>query len=784
MSYPITGQYNQQPPKSRLDPNATPFIPRESLLNGTSVRHTSPTFSLQSGMTKGSKHKSGFPQSVAITQGATVLFDSTKPSPPVDPKKLLPNSSCMQAKREQQNPNSQLDSNVLASNPNNLQPNSASMQDKLEEKYHNSWKTPTKAALISKGSKLNDAYDQPTTSIESSNIQHPSIIFDDKTPSELGTNIVVNNFIKNINDLYYSRRININKFITAIFNDLKRNANCLNDNHRKQILNVIPKINEIIDKVNLDSSPLIIILGSLAKTKVCYELNPKNTLIDKILNNLQIYTNYKENDWSALFYSQCIIAEQSLELIDTEHTNNLIIKFYNNIKQENLTISKPQNIDSILLSIVKFLKIGKLDKKSIVTQSVVKYLLQKTMSNVNGATPKFIGNSIYSISRLVEFPEFRQIISDNKNIIVLLLQELITNKFFQIGFINFDIIFYGLGLLSDNIYWHKKNTDAIKTLYNFFLEQIGTKVLEINIQHSNAIISGIIRLMSSNIITNNKPSKKFIRDILLNKIIANPSIINNKELYLYIYTISFFQEYLTKIELIRILQNITFFIPYVSHVTVYFASIGPLLARVYKELYNDNKNEKLLILNDKIRENIKAVWDYFKPYVKNFNQPAITAIHNTCSLIYEQTELTSLEVNYENTQTSPLENICIYIIKTLIPNYIKFNREYVADNIPPIDACLIYPDGGRVAIEIQGPGHYLDDNCEYPNGKTLLKRARMERKNISVIEVNSTTDTTDSNYYIKIASYLIKLLLENNIEIRPKYYGNIPQLLRDAGITF
>jgi hypothetical protein len=51
-----------------------------------------------------------------------------------------------------------------------------------------------------------------------------------------------------------------------------------------------------------------------------------------------------------------------------------------------------------------------------------------------------------------------------------------------------------------------------------------------------------------------------------------------------------------------------------------------------------------------------------------------------------------------------------------------------------------------------------------------------------VIEVNATTFMGYDDY-IETATYLINILLENHIEIRPEYKDNIPQLLQDSGIT-
>jgi predicted N-formylglutamate amidohydrolase len=122
-----------------------------------------------------------------------------------------------------------------------------------------------------------------------------------------------------------------------------------------------------------------------------------------------------------------------------------------------------------------------------------------------------------------------------------------------------------------------------------------------------------------------------------------------------------------------------------------------------------------------------------------------------------------------------------------MPKSSNFKRESTIPNLPPVDACITYRDENSlaenfIAIEIQGAGHYLDDNGEYHNGKHLLKIGRLQKAGIKVIEINGCKISNFHNSK-KIAAYLIDILSKNHVEIRPEYKDNIPQLLQDAGIT-
>jgi hypothetical protein len=247
-----------------------------------------------------------------------------------------------------------------------------------------------------------------------------------------------------------------------------------------------------------------------------------------------------------------------------------------------------------------------------------------------------------------------------------------------------------------------------------------------------------------------------------------------------------FQEYLTKNELIKILENVNFFIPDINDAKSYFTSMGYLLVKTRKELDNDKENKDLLNLEHKVTTEIKKVYRLFHDNIENVDQGTRNAMHNTCSLVDGIKNLDCLKPNYNDVDVhrkhSKLEHICLDIIKTLMPNPDNLQQEYATKNLPPVDAYITYPDGSLIAIEIQGPGHYIDNEGKYPTGRHLLKIARLQKENIKVIEVNSTTFMGYDDY-IEIAAYLINLLLENHVEIRPEYKDNIPQLLQDAGIT-
>jgi hypothetical protein len=338
-------------------------------------------------------------------------------------------------------------------------------------------------------------------------------------------------------------------------------------------------------------------------------------------------------------------------------------------------------------------------------------------------------------------------------------------------------------MITDDIYLNKKVANIVKVAYHTLYSKVPCMVPKIDILSASFLLSGINKLIRNNTITSNKPSKSLIRGVFLEKIIADTSIINNNRLYHYLHTIADFQAYLTKNELIKILENINFFIPDINDAKSYFTAMGYLLAKIRKEIANDKKNRKLIVLEHLIETEIKKAWLHFKPNIDSFNMSLITAIHNTCSLIYKAEDLTLLKATYEVTQGSNLEKNILTIIKTLIADPESLKIEYrINNNLPPVDACIIQPDGSMLAIEIQGTGHYLDDEGEYPTGKHLLKSARLQIENIQVIEVSGPKLM---NYHTPkdLASPLINILLENNVKIRPEYCNNIPKLLRDAGFT-
>ena len=692
--------------------------------------------------------------------------------------------------------------------------------DFLQTQQQNYWQNPTEyVAYQHTGDFLQPQqqnYWQTTAECEASNrhhqqflqdavirkLQNPPPSFTNKTQQKNSTtDQAVNTFIQKINNLYTSNNKDINKKITIYFSHFKKDVDCLTDNHRKQLLRIIPTISEIIDKRNLDNISITTILYSLAKTGVCCKMNPNHTseneciryeqesinLIDKILTKiLQTHEKHSEWVWSNIFSSLGLFAEQSPYLITKEQTNKLLNTFNFFMQKNSITELLPQHISNIFLGVTKLLKSNKLDSKSITTYSIIEYLLQQIRCGIDKFNAQDIAINIYSISNLAELTEFVQLIYKNNNIIKSLMLRVINHKDLNWTDKEISTVINGLGMLTNNLYFNKELYDLIQTTYIFLYNKMSFVMSEINIETSTYMTSGIIKLILNNVISYYKPSKEFIRNIILNKVIANPSIINTKKLYYFMHSITFFQEYVTKRELIWICKNINFFTPDVNNLKIYFISMGYLLVKTRKELENDKENKDLLNLEHKITTDIRKTYRLFHDKIENIDSKTIYAIYNTCSLVDEIINLDFLKLNYkylnENSKHSKLEHICLDIIKTLIPNPENLQQEYVTKNLPPVDAYITYPDGSLIAIEIQGPGHYIDNEGKYPSGRHLLKIARLQKENIKVIEVNASV-LMGYDDYIEIAAYLINLLLENHVEIRPEYKDNIPQLLQDAGIT-
>ena len=616
------------------------------------------------------------------------------------------------------------------------------------------------------------------------------------------TNQAVDTFIQNIN---YLNRLNnthtqdFNKIVTSKLNSFKKNKPSLTDDHRRQILRIIPTIGKLVDRKDLNSIALCTILYSLSKIALFCKLDQSKTsaddcvqyeqaskdLISQILIKISKYKTHKQREWSNIFYTLGLLVKQSADLITREQINNVVDKFNYDIQIRVVTGLKGQGISNIFLSLVQLLEFDKLDSKSRATTDFIEYFLQKiTQDSISNFIPQHITNIIHSLAKLSKDPEIRKVIGNNRTVIELLLQES-KNKISSFYKIDISELFYGLGILSNNIYFNQKVNDIIRSTYKLLLSYISDNALKFNIKDISSILHGIEKLIGCNIIAGYKPNKCFIRNILLNRVIADPSIINDNELYGNIYHIAFFQEYLTTTELLKIFKDINFFIPSVKYLKTYFTSMGYLLARIYKELKNDSENPELKTLEYKVKTAIKVAWQQFQPNIKNFNRKEINAINNACSLIYKAEDLTCLRPVYKKqigkATSSRLENLCIPIIKTLIPNPENLKLEYSINNLPPVDACIIYPNGTILAIEIQGPGHYIDNDAKHHSGKSLLKIANIEKAKVKVIEFNC--GHSKAHYGKKgIATDLLNLLLENNVEIQSDYKDNIPQLLQDSDI--
>jgi hypothetical protein len=772
MSYPITGQYNQQPAtrstttsssaETTLNIHAAEFISK--LQPKLQLRADAPEF------IPGHSQLNNF--AVQVTQG-------------------------------EQHHNPSLNPVGYGTNYEGFQQTGVFFQSQQQ----NSWQTTAECEASDRHQQLlkDDVPRNPQAlpqSLPSSNKSSRSPGFASKKPQKNSTtDRAVDNFIQKITKLYTSNNKDISKQVAACFNSLKTDVGFLTDDHRKQLLRIIPTISEMIATKNLDHISTVNILHSLAKIDIFCKLNPSNTpsfrcveyeqesknLIDIILKKiLQRHEKYEEREWSSIFYSLGLLAEQSPYLITKEQINNLVDKFIFDTQKKSLNNLTTRHTSNILFAVVKLIKFNKLDDESIATYSFIEYLFQQIKCNIHIFTPQEIRSNIYSITNLTRLTEVTQLFNNSQHIIQLLLQEVVENKNLNLEDTDISHVINSLGMLINNSYIDKKLYNRIRETYFFLYSKIYFNASNINILNSNNIISGIIRLISGNVINDDKPSYNFIRDIFLNKLIANTSILNTKKLYQFMHTITFFQEYLTKTELIRILKDTTFFTPDVNNLNIYFTSMGYLLVKIRKELDNDKENKDLLNLEHKIADKTKKAWLLFHKNIENIDKYTRNAMYNTCSLIDEITNLDCLKPNYDDvneySKDSNFQDTCIDIIKTLIPNPENLQQEYVTNNLPPIDACITYPDGSLLAIEIQGPGHYIDNEGKHPTGKHLLKMAKLKQENIKVIEVNATV-LMGYNDHREIAAYLINLLLENHVEIRPEYKDNIPQLLQDSGVT-
>jgi hypothetical protein len=690
--------------------------------------------------------------------------------------------------------------------PESTQPSSGFVQDIEEGQNFNFWPTPAEVVANPKSYQRSRDPVQATVEKQSSNSWSTHITkkftrFSNNTQQKkLETDNAVNIFIQNITKLRGLKNTSLSIQIMEIFNTFKQHVNTsyLTNDHRKQFLTIIPTISKIIDKKDLSAQTTANILHTLARTMVCCKLNSDHRLVDEFIQYEQACRNlisqilatptdktYTPRSWSNLIYAVGELASQSPNLITTETINNLVVTF--NTQKHSLTKFNPQDISNIFTSVSKLLQLNKLDSKSSDTYSFIEYLFKQIKPVISDFNPKSISDTIFAIAKLLLFPEITQIISKNRHIIELLLQEIVEDINLNWKAMNISMIFFGLGQIVcvRNLSLSGTLSQVIRSAYNMLYNKIPSVESNIDVEMGDYILFGIIMLIRANIIIDDKPSEDFIRRIFLNKIIADHSIMNSGKLYCFLYTMSFFQEYLTKKELIKIIDNIKFFTPDVINLKMYFSGMGHLLVKIRKEIDNDRTDKKLFALEALITTQIKITWEHFKFNIINFDHGIKRAMHNTCSLVDEIKDLYLLPVNYifKEKAYSALENDILAIIKTLMLNPESLKREYHIDkNLSPVDACIIYPDRSMVAIEIQGPGHYIDNKAEHPTGKHLLKIARLQKANIKVIEINPSKLMAYRKSQ-KFADYLINILLENHVEIRSEYKNNLPRLLQDAGMT-
>ncbi|MBO9495669.1 RAP domain-containing protein [Thalassotalea sp. G20_0] len=70
-------------------------------------------------------------------------------------------------------------------------------------------------------------------------------------------------------------------------------------------------------------------------------------------------------------------------------------------------------------------------------------------------------------------------------------------------------------------------------------------------------------------------------------------------------------------------------------------------------------------------------------------------------------------------------------LQSCIPS-LKIEEEKSMDSLPPVD--LVLPDH-NIAIEVQGPFHYVGGDFKTRNGSTLLKIALLKKSGFEVIEI-------------------------------------------------
>lgn len=89
-----------------------------------------------------------------------------------------------------------------------------------------------------------------------------------------------------------------------------------------------------------------------------------------------------------------------------------------------------------------------------------------------------------------------------------------------------------------------------------------------------------------------------------------------------------------------------------------------------------------------------------------------------------------VELSY-NFFTSEAQSNVTNMLKRKLPS-IKIEEEKVLHNLPPVDLFL---PSSKTCIEVQGPCHYIDDDYQLRNGKTLRKVALLKKMGYNVIEI-------------------------------------------------
>jgi hypothetical protein len=461
-----------------------------------------------------------------------------------------------------------------------------------------------------------------------------------------------------------------------------------------------------------------------------------------------------------------LVTEPSLQqlVIDNQASLDLLLK---QINPNNILSFKSQEISNIIWGLGKLVVEPKLQQLVIYNQASLDLLLQKIApNNILSFTAQEISNIIWGLSRLVAVSDLRQLVIDNEASFELLLQQINQIDGLSFNSQKISMTIWCLAKIGEHVPFSKKSASCIVKSCLYLFRLALNKQSSMTMGNRIHIMHGLINFVQNNIITFNKPNKESIRTFYLNHIIENPELIKNDYLPINMYLIAFYQEYLTKEELITILKDIDFIkLPTeIRTQTRHFSNLSYLLVKIRNELKDDSENKDLIDLATKLTTAIQTGRDKLLPDIKKLDDYLLTAMYFASQLIGEEEIFAKVKINIDPPRTSELQREVSQIMKELLAEGVTITIEATKKhNSIPVDILLRLANGVDIAIEICGPGHYIDPEGSILSGVTIMHHEIKKQEYSKLIELNFSQHTSRD----KMIAYTRRELFINDIPLKP-----------------